>query len=116
MEFRSAALTRRIEPSAAVAVARRETQPPAVAMDDGRGRHREERRAHDVGADRQAGHADARDVGRQQRTNRRADRDADAADDLGNEEEPQRAALDLGHFHAEEGNCPRRRRALRIRD
>ncbi len=95
-------LTRRIEPTAAVAVARRKTQPPAVAMDDGRGRHREERRAHDVGTDRQAGHADARDVGRQQRTDRRADRDTDAADDLGNEEEPQSAALDLGHFHAHE--------------
>ena len=85
-----------IAPSAATRYSQRQTGPPPPPVDDGRRRDGKQSSADHRGALGQARHADARDVGRQQRAHRRADRDADAADDLGDEEQAQGPALDGG--------------------
>jgi hypothetical protein len=77
----------------------RETRPTAVAVHDGRGGYRKEGSANYEGALRQPRHADARNIRGKQRADRRANRDADAADDLRRKEQSQRTALNGGHFH-----------------
>ena len=66
-----------------------------AAIDDGRGGQRKQGGTDDHGALRQTRHPNARKIRRQQRSHRRADRDADAADDLGDEEEAQGPALTM---------------------
>ena len=70
-----------------------------MPMHDGRGWHRKEGSADYHGALCEPRHANARNVGSQQRSDRRTDRDADAADNLRHEEQSQSTALDGGHFH-----------------
>ena len=89
----------------------RETRPAAVAPHDRRGRHREQRGADHHGALRDSRQTDARDVGGEQRADRRADRDADAADDLRGEEESQSPTLDDSHFHGNKRVAHRVRRS-----
>ena len=81
----------------------REARPAPAALDDGRGGHREQGGAHDVGALRHARQADPREVRGQQRADRRADRHAQAGDDLGEEQQTDRAALDRGDARTEVG-------------
>ena len=69
-----------------------------MAIHDDRGRYRKQRCADYCGALRQTRHPDARKIRSQQRSHRRADRDPDAADDLGDKEETQGTALNCGGF------------------
>jgi hypothetical protein len=63
----------------------RETRPPPIAIDEGGTRHRKEGSANYRGALRETRCADARDFCSQQRSHRRANRDPDTTDDLGDE-------------------------------
>ena len=80
-------------------VEQREARPPPAMVDDRRRRDGKESSADHRGALRQTGHAHARNVSREQRADRRAYRHPDPADDLRDEEQPQRTALDVGDFH-----------------
>ena len=69
-----------------------------MAVHDRSGRNREERGPDDVRALCRAGGTHARDVGCEQGTDRRPERGAYPADDLGGEENAEGAALDGGGF------------------
>jgi hypothetical protein len=72
-----------------------------MTIDDGRGGHRKEGSTDYDGAVRETRHPNPGHVRSKQRPDRCADRDADAADDLRDEEQAQGTALDDGHFHGQ---------------